>query len=329
MIPEPVLTQWRQRAPWAEDHQVAQDLLLSLLAIRVAQHPRLSSALAWRGGTALHKLHLETARRYSEDLDYVLVSQVSHATVADTLKAVVREAGLESDRDAVSQSRVRVWADTDVPVAGGNVRIKFEVNCADADSCMELVRVPHEVRTRVWNEEADILTYQPSELIGSKFRALAQRRKGRDLWDLWLARRELSIDDQTLAQAADHYLAHEDITPTELRQRIAAHRRDPDFGQDVEPLTGDVEVDFDVDRLAHALIQWTDEHLDPLYYSRVSENAKRRDRRRWIKEGEWAQDKIRCPRYERDSGNLSRCVHWYDPDETCPEHGGAREAPVK
>lgn len=323
MIPEPVLTQWRRRAPWGEDLQVAQDLLLSLLAIRAAQHPDLSDALAWRGGTALHKLQLETARRYSEDLDYVLVSRVPHTTVADALKAVVGELDMQCDRDEVSDTRVRVWAHADVPAAGGKVRIKFEVNCSDADPCMNLLRVTHGVRTRVWNDEAEILTYQPPELIGTKFRALAQRRKGRDLWDLWLARRELSIRDKPLARATDHYLAHEDLTPTELRRRVAAHRQDPDFGQDIEPLTGGVETGFDVDRLTHALIQWTDRHLEPLYYRRVSDNAKRRDRQRWAKEGGWTPGKVRCPHYEMASGNLTRCVHWYEPDDACPEHGDA------
>lgn len=324
MIPEPVLTQWRQRAPWGDDRQVAQDLLLSLLAIRVAQHPRLSDALAWRGGTALHKLHLETARRYSEDLDYVLVSAVSHTTVVRSLKGVAEDLGMECIRDEVSDTRVDVWASVEVPAAGGEVRIKFEVNCADADPCMELLRVEHDVRTRAWDAAAEIVTYQPPELVGTKFRALAQRRKGRDLWDLWLARRELSIEDEILARGADHCLAHEDITPTELRRRVAAHRRDPDFGQDVAPLTGGVEVGFDVDRLVHALIQWTDQHLDPLYYRRLSDNARRRDRQRWAKEGGWAPGKVRCPRYERVSGNLSRCVHWYDPGDACPDHGDGR-----
>lgn len=327
MIPGPVLTQWRQRAPWGEDRQVAQDLLLSLLAIRVAQHPQLSDALAWRGGTALHKLHLETARRYSEDLDYVLVSGVSHTIVVRSLKAVVEDLGLECARDEVSDTRVKVWGNVEVPAADDEkIGIKLEVNCADADPCMELLRVKHNVRTRVWNDEAEIPTYQPSELIGTKFRALAQRRKGRDLWDLWLARRELSIDDEALARAANHYLAHEDITPTELRQRMAAHRRDPDFGQDIEPLTGGVETGFDVEQITHTFIQWTDRHLDPLYYRRVSENARRRDRQRWEKEGGWAPGKLRCPRYEMVSGNLSRCVHWYEPDDTCPEHGNKEGA---
>lgn len=293
---------------------------MSLLAIRVAQYPKLSDALAWRGGTALHKLHLETARRYSEDLDYVLVSGASHTTVVRSLKAVAGDLGMVCDRDEVSDTRVKVWAHVEVPAAGGEVRIKFEVNCADADPCMELLRVMHDVRTRAWDEKAYILTYRPPELIGTKVRALAQRRKGRDLWDLWLARRLLSIDDEALAGAANHYLAHEDITPTELRRRLAAHRRDPDFGRDVELLTGGVEAGFDVDRVTHAFIQWTDEHLDPLYYRRVSDNARRRDRQRWAKEGGWAPGKIRCPRHELVSGNLSRCVHWYEPGDACPDH---------
>ncbi len=59
-------------------------------------------------------------------------------------------------------------------------------------------------RTRIWKEHADILTFLPPELLGTKFRALARRRRGRDLSDLWLDRRELEIEDEELAQAADY-----------------------------------------------------------------------------------------------------------------------------
>ena len=75
MIPQPVLTQWRLGHPWPTDEQVEQDLLLSQLAILLASHPPLGDHLVWRGGTCLHKLHLPVARRYSEDLDYVLVGR--------------------------------------------------------------------------------------------------------------------------------------------------------------------------------------------------------------------------------------------------------------
>ena len=86
VIPRPVLASWRRTTPWREDHHVEQDLLLSILAIAVAQHPVVARHLAWRGGTCLHKLHLDRPRRYSEDLDYVLVGDIAHGAVADALR---------------------------------------------------------------------------------------------------------------------------------------------------------------------------------------------------------------------------------------------------
>jgi predicted nucleotidyltransferase component of viral defense system len=49
--------------------------LLSQLAILLASHDELGRCLVWRGGTCLHKLRLPRARRYSEDLVYVLVGR--------------------------------------------------------------------------------------------------------------------------------------------------------------------------------------------------------------------------------------------------------------
>ena len=71
MIPAPTVTAWSISAPWPSRGQVEQDLLLSRLIIEIANHPYLGGELVFRGGTCLHKLQLRTARRYSEDLDYV------------------------------------------------------------------------------------------------------------------------------------------------------------------------------------------------------------------------------------------------------------------
>ncbi|CAN5780094.1 hypothetical protein BH23GEM6_BH23GEM6_00250 [soil metagenome] len=142
------------------------------------------------------------------------------------------------------------------------------MNCNDASPILDLVRISHEVRTRAWDEEAQVLTFQPPELVGTKFRALAQRRKGRDLSDLWLARRELDIQDAPLATAADHYLTHEGIAPATVRERLADHVADPEFCGDLEALTAEPYPGFDVVAATHELIQWTDEHLDPLYHGR-------------------------------------------------------------
>jgi hypothetical protein len=57
VIPEAAITHWRNVAPWPQDAQVEQE------------EPSLASAALLRGGTALHKLFLHPARRYSEDID--------------------------------------------------------------------------------------------------------------------------------------------------------------------------------------------------------------------------------------------------------------------
>lgn len=71
MIPRAAITAWCPSAPWATDAQVEQDLVLSRAVVEIFSEPTLASALVFRGGTALHKLFLTPAARYSEDIDLV------------------------------------------------------------------------------------------------------------------------------------------------------------------------------------------------------------------------------------------------------------------
>ena len=70
MIPQAYITDWRRRAPWSNDAQVEQDLVLSRALVAIYSSPELDGLLAFRGGTALHKLVLETAARYSGTVMY-------------------------------------------------------------------------------------------------------------------------------------------------------------------------------------------------------------------------------------------------------------------
>lgn len=184
-----------------------------------------------------------------------------------------------------------------MPVVGASLRVKFEVNFADMDPAMDLIRIGHSVDTRVWKEQADILTFVPPELLGTKFRALAQRRKGRDLSDLWIARRELGIVDEELAIAADYYLSDAAVSPAVFRERLAKHAEDPEFFSDLDALTHEPYEGFDPQLESRRLIQWTDRYLDPLANKRRSVGAVRGDQEKWRKEGGWAPGKVRCPEY--------------------------------
>lgn len=73
MIPRDYVTAWRAVAPWVDDAQVEQDLVISRALVEMFSHPLLARSLAFRGGTALYKLYLTPAARYSEDIDLIQV----------------------------------------------------------------------------------------------------------------------------------------------------------------------------------------------------------------------------------------------------------------
>lgn len=75
----------------------------------------------------------------------------------------------------------------------GTMRIKIEVNTYERSPSQPLALVPYAVRSSWFSGAAEVQTFHPAELISTKLRALYQRSKGRDLFDLWLALTRLGI----------------------------------------------------------------------------------------------------------------------------------------
>ena len=73
MIPKPHIAQWQLHAPWRDFAQVEQDLIIFRALVEIFSDEFLRENLAFRGGTALHKLYLNPAARYSEDIDLVQI----------------------------------------------------------------------------------------------------------------------------------------------------------------------------------------------------------------------------------------------------------------
>lgn len=74
MIPEFAVNEWSVISPWREKVQVEQNLLICRALVEIYKDEYLASLLAFRGGTALHKLHMHPQPRYSEDIDLVQVN---------------------------------------------------------------------------------------------------------------------------------------------------------------------------------------------------------------------------------------------------------------
>jgi predicted nucleotidyltransferase component of viral defense system len=89
VIPRDYITEWRREAPWVQDFQVEQDLVISRALVEISSHPLLNDALAFRGGTALYKLHLKPPARYSEDIDFVQTRAEPAGPMMDALRDVL------------------------------------------------------------------------------------------------------------------------------------------------------------------------------------------------------------------------------------------------
>ena len=191
MIPAAYVTDWERRAPWPTREQIEQDLLLSRLIIEIANDEYLGDELVFRGGTCLHKLYLPTALRYSEDLDYVRTTAGGIGPIIDAVRRIGESLGMRVHTRVTTHPKIRLRAPFET--GDGTMSVKIEVNTFERSPARPLHRVPFSIDSPWFAGAADVLTFDLAELVATKIRALYQRSKGRDLFDLWLAIVEIGV----------------------------------------------------------------------------------------------------------------------------------------
>ena len=110
MIPAAFITDWGNTARWPTVDQIEQDLVLSRLIIEIANDDYLGNELMFRGGTCLHKLHLNPALRYGEDLDYVRRSEGGIGVPLDAVRVIADRLGMSVTTNIKSFPKVRLRA---------------------------------------------------------------------------------------------------------------------------------------------------------------------------------------------------------------------------
>jgi predicted nucleotidyltransferase component of viral defense system len=197
VIPHDYITGWREEAPWVHDFQVEQDLVISRALVEIFSHPLLHESLAVRGGTALYKLHLKPAARYSEDIDLVQTEAKPAGSMMEAVRGTL-DPWLGKPRWKQTEGRVtfvyRFDSEDTPPIP---LRLKVETNTREHFSVYGLKQVPFGVTSRWFDGSCQIQSYELSELLATKLRALYQRKQGRDLFDLAIALwRRLSVIDR-------------------------------------------------------------------------------------------------------------------------------------
>lgn len=210
--------------PWAAQYQVEQDLLLCRTMVALFDDPFLRSQIAMRGGTLLHKVHLAPAARYSEDIDLVVVGTrpASHirpairrvlaeelgtpkTSVWDTLKLAIR--------NTVKPSRVlrmTYWVRSLIE-PNRMLEIVVEANVTERKPHRAVVEMPFGFPFRDQIIQTHIKGFDIHEMLGTKMRALFQRNRGRDLFDLYwaLTQSPTPVDPAQIVASFEHYLKQE------------------------------------------------------------------------------------------------------------------------
>jgi predicted nucleotidyltransferase component of viral defense system len=238
LIPIDYITEWRRSAPWIQDAQVEQDLVISRALVQLFQQPEVSRVLAFRGGTALYKLFISLPSRYSDDIDLVQMLPGAPGPLIDSMRDSL-DPWLGSPRRVIKEGKVAlVYGFRAEGQPSFPLRLKIEVNTKEQFSVHGLVRMPFEVRSRWYQGTVDIVTYELEELLATKLRALYQRKKSRDLFDLWDARRAAKPDSLRIVECFLAYIERSglSVSRAEFEANMAEKVRDPDYLRDIEPL---------------------------------------------------------------------------------------------
>jgi predicted nucleotidyltransferase component of viral defense system len=252
MIPDFCITEWRQQVPWVEDYQVEQDLIISRALVSLFERHKIKNSLVFRGGTALHKLYVKPAARYSEDIDLVQIVTEPIGQTLDEIRSALNWLG-EPTIKLTERSAKLIYRYT--ALDNSKRKLKIEINTTEHYYFSDLVDYNFSVENSWYTGTFKLRTYQLNELMGSKMRALYQRRKGRDLFDLWIVLKNGLIIPQKVIEI---YLSHCEkdnliVTRALFEKSISEKIRNKDFKTDMSNLlAAGQEWSFDD---AYAIVQ--------------------------------------------------------------------------
>jgi len=180
-------------------HTVEKDYVLGLILYGIANHPDLKENWIFKGGTCIKKCYIANYR-FSEDLDFTLAEKANldphiiHSQLNEVAEIVHSAFGLVIN---VTNIKVNSFPDKHglflqaklpfrgpISISGSYPNIKFDLSGEE-----KLVDIPQ--RKKLLHNYSDanestceILCYSFSELLAEKLRALTERARPRDLYDV-------------------------------------------------------------------------------------------------------------------------------------------------
>lgn len=250
MIDTASILAWNKYAPWTNMTMVEQDLIICRALVNIFSDDFLRENLAFRGGTALHKLYLQPQPRYSEDIDLVQINPGPIKPILFRLGEVLSWMPDRVTKPKRFNNTMLFRLQSEFPPVE-QIRLKVEINCYEHFNVLGLKSLPFEMENRWFSGKCNLTTYELEELLGTKLRALYQRKKGRDLFDLQIALDHAKVDVEKILQCYYRYMEFVvDKAPSykQFMQNMELKMQDPEFLDDTNILLRDGTDRFDPER---------------------------------------------------------------------------------
>ena len=238
---------WNAVAPWSNMAMVEQDLIICRALVDIYCDEFLRNELAFRGGTALHKLYLQPQPRYSEDIDLVQIHPGPIKPILYRLGEVLNWMPDRVTKPKRYNNTMLFRMESEFPPVEP-IRLKVEINCYEHFDVLGLRHVPFEVEIKWFSGNCELTTYAFEELLGTKLRALYQRKKGRDLFDLQVALDGRDVDVAKVLESYNRYMEFvvgKAPTYKQFMQNMELKKQDAEFLNDTDILLREGAAKFD------------------------------------------------------------------------------------
>ncbi|MFH1831287.1 MAG: nucleotidyl transferase AbiEii/AbiGii toxin family protein [bacterium] len=246
MIPRNFILEWTGHVPWAEPRQVEQDLIITNALLKLYGNSIIKETLAFRGGTALNKLFFTESFRYSEDIDLVQITSQPIGATIDLIHEII-DPWLGKPKRSASGGLCTLSYRT-ISDDGFPLKLKIEINTREYFSVVGFQEHQFSSSSSWALGSVMITTYAIEELLGTKMRALYQRRKGRDLFDLYMAITMVpNIDTSLIVRCFLEYMARsgQHVSREDFLKNIEKKLENKDFQGDILPLLPKQKNSFD------------------------------------------------------------------------------------
>ena len=238
MVIESAIREWSKLYTWQTNEMVEQDLIICRALVALFNDEYLASHLAFRGGTTLHKLYIQPQQRYSEDIDLVQIKTEPIKETIEKIRQVLSFLGKPVIKQKTHNNTLVFRFESEIlPIMP--IRLKVEINCREHFNVLGLIQHYFSVNNQWFSGNCKITTYHLDELLGTKIRALYQRRKGRDLFDLYKALSTQNVNVENIIHCYREYIGFVvDNPPTqkEYLQNMELKMQDEEFLGDTNSL---------------------------------------------------------------------------------------------